>query len=53
MMSFYIFKYNVELAPSLAEIINTPTFLPMNEVSEHVHLEKGDYLILCCLYESN
>jgi len=53
MMSFYIFKYNDELLPSLKEIINSPTFLPMNEVTEQVNLGVGDYIILCSLYESN
>jgi hypothetical protein len=51
MMGFYVFKYSEQsIDPKLSDILNKPSFLPMNEVSEELKLKAGSYVVMCSLF---
>ncbi len=50
MMGLYLYPYEDSLLPVLTKLMNSPKFLPMNEVTETVVLAEGSYVIMCCLF---
>ncbi len=53
MLGLYIYPYSeTSLAPSLKILLNSPNFVPLNEIREEFALSAGKYVILCCTFES-